>query len=199
MLHKKKSEEYLKLEANFFITKMLVEIPKMKFTIKNFIPVLNFEYKIGSKNVNKLKSEKAIISPVRNNFYMIIDSTKFLFKYFKSFKKLVNISLNKIKLIYFNIDITFGHENPAVTGVLVGHMWSIIFQSLGLLSFYFDIKGADINARVRPDFFEYKPIQMEINCIFHIRVGHIIIASFLIAWYLLLFKIRSKWSKKQYI
>jgi len=197
-LLKRKADEYIKLEINFFVSKMLIEIPKMKFTIKSLVPILGFEYRVGSKNIRKLKSGKTIISPVRDNFKLIIDSIKFLFKYFNTFKRLIISIFNKIKLIKLNIDVSFGCENPALTGFWVGQIWSIIFQSLGLLSLYLNIEGADIKAKVTPDFIERKPFQMKINCIFHLRVGDIIIASLMLVWYLLKFKVGSKLNRRQY-
>lgn len=199
ILLKRTSNEYIRLEINLFnFSKMFLEIPEMKFTITNLVPLLSFEYKFGSKNKISPKSEKVVISHFRERFKKIINIIKTFFRYFNTFEKLIKFLLKKINVIYININVAFGSENAALTGFLAGHVWSVIYQSLGLLSLYLNFKSANIKTSVRPNFLKHEPFQIDTDCIFHLRVGYIIIASFIVTWYLLLFNIKFKAKEKQY-
>lgn len=198
VLIKKIQDEYIKFEMDSYMSKVFLEIPEMKLTVKSFVPILSFEYKVGSKSTAKAKSGKIIISPLRDIFRKIIDSMKFFVTYFYTFKILIIRLLKKVNLVYLNINIAFGSENPAFTGVLAGTVWTIISQSLGLLSVWLNFEGAKVKVVVTPDFFKHKSFQMKIDCIFSLRVGYIIIASFIVAWYLMIYKIRSLTKKHQH-
>jgi len=196
MLLKQAYNEYIKLEINFFnLSKIYIEIPEMIFTIKNQIPLLCFEYKLNGKNNKISKSSKAVILSLRDWFIKLNDIINTFIKQINFFKKLFRILINKIKITYLNIDVTFGSENAALTGFLAGQIWSLIYQGLSLFSLYFSFENAKIKTNVRPDFLKNKHIQININCIFQLRVGHIIIASFIVTWYWLLFNIRLKMSR----
>ncbi|HHY41278.1 MAG TPA: DUF2953 domain-containing protein [Thermoanaerobacterales bacterium] len=193
MLFKKARDEHIKLEISLCsLSKIVLEIPEMKFTIRSFIPLLSFRYKMQSKKKGKIKSRKVVISPLRDRFKVIINILKFCITYLKTFKKLINILLNKVNVTYLNIDIAFGSENPALTGFFAGYIWSAIYQILGFLSMHANFAKADVKTNVRPNFLEPESFQIDVNCIFHLRVGYIIIASLIIAWYWLLFNIRLK-------
>lgn len=193
---KKISGEYIKLETNLLnLSKIILEIPDVKFSMTSLIPILSFEYKVSSKNKKNSNSKKFVISPLRDRFKRLVNFIKFFYANLNTFRKLIHALLSKVSITYLNVDIIFGSDNPALTGILVGHIWSAIYQSLGLLSMYLNFNRADIRTNVRPIFLKYEPLQMEINCIFHLRVGYIIIASFIITWYWLWFKHRQYMKK----
>ncbi|NLZ52152.1 MAG: DUF2953 domain-containing protein [Thermoanaerobacteraceae bacterium] len=193
----KGTDDYIKLEINFFnLSKIILEIPEMKFTITNLIPILSFEYKLGSKNNSTPKAGKVVISPLRDRFKKITNVIKFILRYFNTFKKLIRILLNKVNLIYLNVEVIFGGENAALTGFLAGYIWSVIYQGLVLFSLYLSFDRANIKTSVQPNFLKHEPFQIDINCIFHLRVGYIIIASFIVTWYWLLFNMSLKTNRK---
>ena len=192
---KRSSDERIKLEVNLFLAKISLEIPEMRFTVKSFVPVASFKYKVSSKNTPASKPKKFVVSPLRDNFKKIIDSIRFMFIHLSTFKKL----LKRVKLTCLDIYISFGNKNPALTGFVAGYIWGLIFQILGLLSSYLTLDGADLKVNILPEFVNAEPFQIKVNCIFHIRVGHIIIASFVLAWYYMLFNIKSMAAnRKQY-
>mgnify|MGYP002410142692 CR=1 FL=1 len=192
ILFKRRSDEYIRVEIDCYrVSKIFLEIPKIKFIIKNLIPLLSFEYHIGSKNNRIPKSERIVISPLRDRYKIVINMIKVLFKHINNLKKIIRFLSKHINVLYFSINITFGSEDAALTGFLAGQVWSIIYVGLSTVSFYLNFDNTNIKINVIPVFTKHEPLQIDINCIFQLRVGHIIIASFFTVWYLLLSKISS--------
>lgn len=195
---KKGSDEYIQVETRCFkILNISLEIPKMQFTIKNFIPTLNFEYHIDNKNNKVPESEKVVMSFLSDRYKIIVNMIKTLFKHISNLKKVIRFLSKHIKVLEFSIGITFGGENAALTGILAGQAWSAVYCGLGIASFYLNFDNANIKTNVTPVFTKYEPLQIDIDCIFQLRVGHIIIASSIAIWYWLLFTLSS--AKKNHI
>jgi len=188
-LFKKRDNEYIRIEIDCFkALKILFEIPEMKFIIKNFIPTLSFKYQISNKNNKVSKSEKIVISPLRDRYKIIINIIKALYKHINNLKKISRFLSKHINVLDMNINIAFGSENAALTGFLAGQAWSIVYFGLSMLSFYFNFDNSNIKVNVTPVFINYEPIQIDINCIFQLRIGHIIITSSIVVWYWLVSK-----------
>jgi hypothetical protein len=155
--------------------------------MKNFIPILSFEYYIENKSNSIPKSEKIAISPLRERYKKVINMIQVLCKH-RNLKKMIRFLSKYINVLDLNIDIIFGCENAALTGILAGLAWSVIYLYIRTLSFYLNFDIDNTNVNVTPVFIKHEPLQLDINCIFRLRVGHIIIASSIVAWYLLLTK-----------
>lgn len=183
-LSKKKVDEYLKIEIQFLkIIKISLEIPKMIFRIENLIPVLSFEYTIYSTKSKISKPDKIIISPLRKRYKILIEIVRELYKRIYLVKKVLKFFGKFIDFLDLNIHVTFGFENPALTGILAGHVWGSIYNLVNIISYYFNFKEATIKVNVTPIFVKSESLEIDFRGIFKLRVGHIIIASLLVLWY----------------
>ena len=169
---KKISGEYIKLETNLLnLSKIILEIPDVKFSMTSLIPILSFEYKVSSKNKKNSNSKKFVISPLRDRFKRLVNFIKFFYANLNTFRKLIHALLSKVSITYLNVDIVFGNENPALTGILVGHIWSAIYQSLGLLSMYLNFNRADIRTNVRPIFLNMSLCKWKLTAYFILELA----------------------------
>ena len=189
ILIKQNSDEYIKVEMDCFkVLKICLEIPSMKFIIKNFIPALSFEYHIDANHNSIPISEKIVILPFMDRYKNIIIIVKILCEQKDNLKRIIRLLSKYINVIDLSIYIAFGCENAALTGILAGQAWSIVYFGISILTFYLNFDNTNIDINVTPIFIKDEPLQIDINCIFRLRVGHIIIASSIVVWYWLLSK-----------
>lgn len=187
---KKESDEYIRLGIDFFkMSKVVLEISEIKFTIENFIPVLNFKYhfNINNRNDGTFKSKKNVILPLRGKYKIIISKLEYVYKYPANLKKIIIRCLSMfIIFLNLNINITFSSGNAAFTGILAGQAWCAVYIVLRIFSTYTNFDYSNVKVNINPVFTSHEPLEIEINCIFQARVGHIIIASLIFAWYWIL-------------
>lgn len=185
IVFKKKSDEYIKIQLDLFrLTKVFFEIPEMKFRFVSFIPVLSFEYSIKTQKNKASVGDKAVISPIKNLFKILITTIKNLYNKIKNLNRIVRFLFKLINISYIKVSIILSNENPAFLGLLAGQVWSVIYLSLSIFSYYFDFdKSILMDINVTPVFTRHEPIQVDIKGIFKLRVGHIIIASFIIIYW----------------
>jgi preprotein translocase subunit SecG len=74
----------------------------------------------------------------------------------------------------------FGCENPALTCIVAGQVWGIIFIALSLVLNYVNFKDAKIKVNVVPRFLNRQSIEIYFKGIIIFRVVHIIIACLLL-------------------
>ena len=175
IFQKMKSKEYLNIYINFFgLIKLLLEIPDWIIKINIFIPILSHKYSIQRTNKQKTNFLEKIAEDLNT-----IKSLAYIFKRYKKINQILNKS---IKISYIKLYITISSENPAVTGFLqVKH--GLLLLVMYILSYYFNLSKTTLDIKVTPVFNKLEPIHIDLKGIFHLRVGHIIIASFMIIWY----------------
>jgi len=185
---KKESDDYIRIEIDFFkMSKVVLEISEMKFTIENFIPILNFKYHFNNRNNGISKSKKNVILSLSEKYKIIISKLEYICKYHANFKKTIIRCLSRfIVLLNLNINITFSSGNAAFTGILAGQAWCATYIALRIFSTYANFDYSNVKVNINPVFTSQEPLEIEINCIFKARVGHIIIASLIFAWYWIL-------------
>lgn len=187
---KKKSDNYIRIKMVFFeISKVVFEISEIKFIIENFIPVLSLKYNLNIRNDEISKSKKIIVSPLKVKYKIITKRLEYIYKYPDNFKKTIIRCLSKfIVLSDFIFNITFGSENAAFTGILAGQIWCAAYILLRIFSTYTNLDYSNVKVNINPVFASQEPLEIEMNCIFQARVGHIIIASLILVWYWILSK-----------
>jgi len=176
IFQKMKSKEYLNIYINFFgLIKLLLEIPDWIIKINIFIPILSHKYSIQRTNKQKTNFLEKIAEDLNT-----IKSLAYIFKRYKKINQILNKS---IKISYIKLYITISSENPAVTGFFAGQTWAFAYFVMYILSYYFNLSKTTLDIKVTPVFNKLEPIHIDLKGIFHLRVGHIIIASFMIIWY----------------
>ncbi len=166
---------------------ILVEMLGFKI-IKIFFKTLEtkiFELEINRDQNNPKQAENDILL-IKKVYEIIVDARKAAYNQNKNFKKINKLIFKHVNIVCTNIYVAFGSGNAALTGLLAGKTWSIIYLVLGVLAFYFDFHNSNIKVNVAPIFQKYEPIQIDANCIFRLKVGHIIIACSAVFWYRLM-------------
>lgn len=85
----------------------------------------------------------------------------------------------KIKCENFSLKMNYGLGDAALTGISAGMLWGVIYSLLGVLDRYFEFLEMDV--AINPDFNDIK-LQMEFNCIFKIKIVHIIIVILIVLY-----------------
>ncbi|HHY03714.1 MAG TPA: DUF2953 domain-containing protein [Thermoanaerobacterales bacterium] len=138
------------------ILKLILSLPKMNIEIKTFL----FK-KIKLNLYDKGFSQKKLIA------HWLINYLDNLARYYTK-----SIIIKQI-----SVKIHFSSRNAALTGILAGHMWSILYFILGKLSFLANIKKTKITVDVSPEFNDSRKLTFYAKGILAIRLGHIIIVG----------------------
>lgn len=178
LFNKDDSDEHIEISIVYLkIIKINFKIPEMIFYIRNFIPFVAFEVNLSSNKLNKYKNKKNVILPLKLKMAMLVNFIKELFQQIKRFKYAARLFLRTVKLINIHIDIKFGMENPAISGIIAGGIWSFIYFVLSMMSYYLDFKKTSASIKVITDYEKSKSIQILFTGIFEVRIAHIIIAG----------------------
>lgn len=154
------------------------------FTYKKQIPFMDFikendgepalEIKSQSKENENLISDKESIVDI-NEIKNIFKKYKKLYikykKYVIPFKKYIEKKMI-FKSIYWNSEVGLGNADE--TAILTGIIWSIKSTFISLISNSYNLLDTFIN--VTPNY-NTNTIKTHINCIFTIKLGHIINAG----------------------
>lgn len=181
--NKKGRDEHFTLSIVYLkVIKINIKFPEMIFDVKNMIPFMTF--KVNLSDINKMKtrklSKKMVVSPVRVPLSHIWNFTKSLLQGSKRFKTVVKMLTKTIRIVKFNLKISFTSENPVFACITAGMMWSFTYIILSFVSHYFNFKGSERNIDIRPFFLHKESLQIIFEGIIQIRVGHIIIAGIVI-------------------
>lgn len=154
-----------------------LQIPKMVLQIKNFTPYLSFNVKL----TRPLKKAKKDVIPLRypniERFKYFINS---LTQYVGKFNQISTWMLKLIKIINFELYLSFGRDNPEIISMLTGAAWSVVHILMSKMSYMTDFSKANVKINIIPDFISNEPLKLRIEGIFQIRLGHIIIVSLLL-------------------
>ncbi|SES62226.1 DUF2953 domain-containing protein [Anaerobranca gottschalkii] len=105
----------------------------------------------------------------------------------KLLTKVTKITKRGLKLTKFDLELEYGVEDAALTGVLYGFIWQGISVLIFLLNKTVKI-NCQPNIKIYPDF-NRNLFKTELNCIFRTRVGYIIITSMFFLTMVLKYKI----------
>lgn len=101
--------------------------------------------------------------------------------------KLKTIFYKKVEVYSFDFRIEFGRGDAAETGIMVGVIWALLGQMKARLYRSVTVKGDDIRYDVVPRF-DDQVLLSEINCIFRLKISHIIFTA--LKFLMILLKIR---------
>jgi len=180
--YKKGSDEHLEISIIYLrIIELNLKVPDMTFDIKNMIPFMTFRVNLSNRRIKKMNtSEKVVISPLRVRIGIAMNFIKRLFMQVKRFRQSIRVFLKTIKIDSMDMDIRFGAENPAISGIIAGAIWSFIYFILSMVSYYFDFEARSGKVMVLPVFLTTESAQITFKGIIRVRVGHIIIAGLFI-------------------
>lgn len=145
------------LETEYKDKKFFVVIKLGKFKIFD-----NSKKKEEKADKNDNKGEDKKESRSKFNISLLNKYTDILKQLFNDIKEIFRYFKRKVKAKEFKIDITFGMEDAAETGIATGMVWAFIGTVYPLVDTVIDIKNPVIN--VNPKFnceyfnFEYKGI-----------------------------------------
>lgn len=180
VLQKKAHDDFLKIEIQYFkITVIRLQVTEMNLNLKNLVPFLSFKFRL-THNTNKSRKSKKVVSHRRYDYKAIILVLKEICHIIRRFFDVAKYTIRLVKVSKIDINARFGCENPALTGILAGQVWGIIFFALSLISNYLNFKDANIKVNVIPTFLQKETIEFYSEGIITLRVVHIIIASLLL-------------------
>ncbi|MCF6096747.1 DUF2953 domain-containing protein [Thermovorax subterraneus] len=85
--------------------------------------------------------------------------------------------LKAIRIKKISCYIRYGFDDPFITGIAAGLMWNVVAFTFVILSLYFDIDSSDLYVDLKPDFSGQKPLELHLESIMSMRIGHIITAG----------------------
>ncbi|SHJ64963.1 Protein of unknown function [Anaerobranca californiensis DSM 14826] len=134
--------------------------------------------------IDKEKQFKFSISEFLSFLNYIIEKKN---EILKLLSKVTKITKRGFKLTKFDLELEYGVEDAALTGILYGFIWQGISGLIFVLN-----KGVKFNCKpnvkIYPDF-NRNLFKTELNCIFRTRVGYIIITSMFFLTMILKYKI----------
>jgi len=174
-IKKSNNDEHAELMFNYLnLVKVYLLIPEMVFQIKNFTPFLSLKFKLSP--ISK-KSKKAILSHRRINFKQVKYFIELLEHQVKKFNRSFHWLLKRVKILKFHLYLSFGRDNPEIVAIAVGTLWSAIHLIMSKMSYIVDFSKAKINISITPDFINNESLKLQLEGIFQIKLGHIIIVS----------------------
>ncbi len=180
VLHKKASDDFYKIEIQYFkFTIIRLQVTEMNLSFKGLVPFLSFNFQL-TRSKNKSRKSKKVISHRRYDYKAVISVLKETCRIIRRFFNVAKYTMGLIKVSKIDINMRFGYENPALTGIVAGQVWGIIFFVLSLISNYLNFKDASIKVNVIPTFLQRDTIEFYCEGIITLRVVHIIIASLLL-------------------
>ena len=180
--------EYLKFQK---IHRLYLIISFSKDILKIKIPIIDSERRHNKwsflfrrkKKRCKIDEETLKEQDAEISFDKIKDTSE---KAYDIFNKYLDILIafykytkKKIKCESFCFRMNYGLGDAALTGISTGMLWGVIYSLLGVLDRYFEFIKMDVN--INPDFNDIK-LQLEFDCIFKIKIVHIIIVIFIVLY-----------------
>lgn len=115
----------------------------------------------------------------RNNISLRMENVNHYYNKFKESKRqnkvVIDYILKKIKFINLKAVFKVGFEDAAITAIITGFLWSILYMILSILFNYKEIEdyNVDITAEFNKSIF-----QVDFNCIIKLKLVYIIIAGY---------------------
>lgn len=180
-IKKDAADEFIDILIHCFgIIKIYLQIPQMIFEVKNFIPFVTLKYKYNRRK----RAKKIIISHKRFNIRQLILTMSQLFNQIKRFNVFFRWLLQKVKVLKFKFNLSFGLDDPELMGIATGAIWTAMHFIMSQISRLMDFSNSTTHLNFQPDFINNEPVKIEFEGIFQLRAGYIIITSlvFLIIW-----------------
>ncbi len=170
----------IKIEIKPFFQKE-IKIPKILFKVKKNQPALEIEmeeFNESTSGQNKEMTHEDVddfslfeaISHFKDVLHRIRD-------FYHTYDHPVHYVMKKTTCQWFEWNTEVGNHNPAVTGIGTGLLWNIKSQIVGFLSHSIQFtKEHPPRIFVAPNF-EKPQFYVQLDCIFTIKLGHIIKAG----------------------
>lgn len=120
-----------------------------------------------TKEVKPRRFNRRLINKIIGNYFSILRELRPVRRWF----------YRGIRCSHLRCVLTVGLKDAAHTGLAVGGAWSLIGYYLGKLHNSITFEVARPQVAVYPSFCESK-FDVDIDCIFKVRVGHIIVTGF---------------------
>lgn len=152
------------------LIKLRSEIPFLKIVFENGRPALKYKVEVANKEKSKLLARFTKILSMREG--------EGLYKLYKKsghkFLPVLRYIMSKTRISEFNLKLSLGTGDAALTGILYGVTWIVIGNIMtftrSLLKVY--------NPRVAVvPIFSRVQLSLDFNCIINLKLGHIINAG----------------------
>ncbi len=154
-----------------------IEVSLLNWRLQKFWPALEmFSQVVGDESPPEKEVVKNIV-PGWDQLYRAYRLMTFFGLSVQDYFQLSGWFLRRIKCRALKWRTVIGLENPAATGIAVGMIWglkSTLYAKLQRQVQLEPVQSLDI--KVFPDF-QHQRLQLDFNCIFDFRLGHIIIAG----------------------
>lgn len=160
-----------------------MEIPFVQVKPGFFRPVFRMVSELEGEKGSLLKEKKEKIEIDPELIKRIVTALPRLAQKFSDFKKVIVWFMGKIYIRNFNWSTEIGTVEPAKTGILVGILWSAKYLAYGVLQKSLRKTPLFSKINVIPNF-QNSVLVWDMDCIFDVSCGHIIIGGIKILWYL---------------
>ncbi|MGE4282907.1 MAG: DUF2953 domain-containing protein [Clostridia bacterium] len=187
--------------------KVIITLSVIKNIIKLNIPLIDTEdekefwgIRFFKKVMNKKDKQAKPKEKTSISFSKIQDTVKKGYSQFHSFKELLNPTRNYLRkrlvCSTFFLYLDFGAGDASLTGISSGFLWGICYNILSIIDSNMILKSHDI--RINPTFNEVR-LHVHLNCIFNIKIVHIIIIFFILLYSIIKYFIKNVLSQKSTI
>ncbi|MFZ5965810.1 MAG: DUF2953 domain-containing protein [Bacillota bacterium] len=163
----------IKFRTFFGLVQFKYEVPIVKWM---FSPQQENKVKLAL-NTEVESSQSQLIDEKKSllNIHEIQDIQQRFSQYYHQFNPTIHYFLSKTEMKSLNWKTKLGFENAAVTGILSGMLWTFKGMIISIISNHIR-NSENISLHIEPCF-DAEDFQMSFDCIFRIKVGHIIIAA----------------------
>lgn len=171
--HKKGIDEELNVRFNILwnLIKLKKDLPYIISKIKKIIPYFTPRAELEESDTGKVKKEKKFTLTSK-------ELLKYIVKIAKVFRR-ANYVIRSIRCKNFSIKAELAGEDAATIGIITGILWAmyglIIIPVMSKI--YFANTQPEIS--IIPKFNHEKFFTIELDCIFTLKIGHIIIIGLL--------------------
>lgn len=153
--------------------KYKLEIPHIELGLKLLRPFLKLKVETEGKEGTPItKARERILLPKLD---LLPDLAKKLFRHFLKYKPVIKYFEQHTRFHKIKWHTEFGLQDPAITGLLVGVVWAIKSNLYAVFQKNAQMILEPPEIAVIPNF-QQTTLRLDINCIFDIKVGHIITA-----------------------
>ena len=160
------------------LVNLRLKLSSVRLARRTFTPVLKLKGRLSGKRGATMASEKTSLSPRAGQLYL-----KAL-KIYRAAAPANRYLLAKINLRHFSWRTALGLPEAGQTGMAVGFLWAVKSNATSYL--YRSLKCA----APRPELeilpvFDHLLARVKFDCIFSLRMGHIIYTGLLAGWHFL--------------
>ncbi len=112
----------------------------------------------------------------RRNLHIFVQLVETVVRFISTYKRVLLEFISRVRVRRFIWSTRFGTGDAAATGISAGAVWAIKGLALQQVNRFTRMPLKQTEIKVIPDF-AGSCLNMDLNCIFDIRIGHIIIAG----------------------